>query len=72
MILIANLNMDFLSPSTSGKLIFNLEISILDFFENIIFISKKSTWAVFYYSMLDSNPRMGVGTDQDTTEIVII
>ncbi|OJZ79676.1 hypothetical protein ASPFODRAFT_213168 [Aspergillus luchuensis CBS 106.47] len=66
MTLIANLNVDPSSPSTNGELIFDLETSILDSFENVTSTSKKSTWAVSHHSMSDSDPRMGVGTDQDT------
>ncbi|GKZ98607.1 hypothetical protein AnigIFM59636_004451 [Aspergillus niger] len=66
MTLIANLNVDPSSPSTSGELIFDLETSILDSFENVTFTSKESTWAASHHSMSDSDPRMGVGTDQDT------
>lgn len=45
MTLIANLNVDPLSPSTSGALVFDLETSSLDSFENVTSTSKKSTWA---------------------------
>ncbi|KAL3250836.1 hypothetical protein ABHI18_010980 [Aspergillus niger] len=66
MTLLANLNVDPSSPSTSGELIFDLETSILDSFENANSTSKESTWAVSHHSMSDSDPRMGVGTDRDT------
>ncbi|BCS00063.1 uncharacterized protein AKAW2_50404A [Aspergillus luchuensis] len=66
MTLIANLNVDPSSPSTSGALVFDLETSSLDSFENVTSTSKKSTWAVSHHSMSDSDPRMGVGTDQGT------
>ncbi|KAL7649263.1 hypothetical protein ACMYSQ_012374 [Aspergillus niger] len=66
MTLIANLNVDSLSPTTSGEPVLDSGTSILDSFENVTSTSKASTWAVSHHSMPDGDRRMGIGTDQDT------